>query len=248
MPQFFVKQENVKDNEVLIDNSSDINHIINVLRFKKGDNLVLVSPDGITYFTEIFLINSNTVHTKVIEQFKSDRKLNFNITLAQSILKSAKQDFVIQKATELGVNNIIPFFSKNTVVQIESPKDRINKIKRWQKIAYESSKQCQRINIPDISYIGNLNDVINLNNFDVKLVCSERDTQLSLKEFLRADKTEHKNKNVLIIIGPEGGWDTKEIGLFKNNNISLVTLGNLILRAETAAITAISDVIYEYEL
>lgn len=172
-------------------------------------------------------------------------------------MKSSKQDFVIQKSTELGVNKIIPFFSKNTVVKIESQRDQIQKIKRWQKIAYESSKQCQRADIPDISHIYNLTDLLWLNEFDVKFVCSEKKTQLSLKEYLSMDKEadcqsihiDHAGaKKILIIIGPEGGWDDKEIELFKDKNIPLVSLGKLILRAETASITAISDIIYEYEL
>ena len=247
MAQFFINKENINDDSISITAQSDIRHITNVLRFKKGDNIVLVSSESITYLVEISSINSDVIYTKVIEQFKSDRKLNINITLAQSILKSAKQDVVIQKATELGINTIIPFFSKNSVVRIDNEKDQIHKIQRWQKIAYESSKQCQRVNIPDISHISNLNEVIQLDNFDVKLVCSERDTQYSLKKFLQS-KNETKIKNILIIIGPEGGWDDKEIELFKNKDIPIITLGNLILRAETAAITALSDIIYEYEL
>lgn len=246
MAQFFIKPENIDDNEIFITDSSDINHIINVLRFTKGDEIMLAAPDDIVYNTQIIEIRQNLINTKIIDKYKSNRKLNINITLAQSILKGQKQDIVIQKVVELGVNSIIPFISKNAVVKINSEKEKIQKNKRWQKIAYEAAKQCQRTSIPEISQIVSINELLNLNDFDIKFVCVEKNSKLSIKTFLTANKAKHKN--ILVAIGPEGGWDGGEFKLFKENDFSCVTLGNLILRAETAAITAIANIIYEYEL
>ena len=205
MPQFFIKQENIRPDEILINNLEDIRHILNVLRLSKGDNLILVGGGGIVYNAEIFSIQHGLIHTKVIESYKSDKILSINITLAQSILKSQKQDFVIQKSTEIGVNRIIPFFSKNTVVKIETQQDKSQKIKRWQKIAHESSKQCQRINIPDIDHIGNLAEVIHLSGFDIKFVCSERDTELSLKTFLKEYSNKQEGSEYHDYNWPRGG-------------------------------------------
>jgi len=249
MPQFFISSENIVNNNILITSKNDINHIVNVLRLKKGDKLILTDPGSFIYETEISEIKPNSIETIILDKYEPTRKLNIDITLAQSILKSQKQDIVVQKATELGVNTIIPFISQNTVVKLESEKDKNQKIQRWQKIAYESSKQCQRVTIPEISQIISINELIELNNFDVKLVCAEKDAQFSIKKLLLQNKENIiKNSRILVIIGPEGGWDDKELHLFRSKNITLVSLGNLILRAETASITAISDIIYEYEL
>jgi 16S rRNA (uracil1498-N3)-methyltransferase len=161
------------------------------------------------------------------------------------MLKGPKQEVVIQKATELGVKTVVPFISKNTVIKIHTEKDMLQKKQRWEKIAYESCKQCERFDIPVIQPMNNLNAVLELEGHDLVLACVERDAQQSIKQLLTANP---EIKKILIIIGPEGGWDNKELDLFRSNNIPLVTLGNLILRAETASIQAISDVIYQYEL
>ncbi len=249
MPQFFIKNENVKDNEIFITNQNDIYHITNVIRLKKGDEIVLVSAQqGIVYNCKIMSACKELITTKVIESYKGERKLKNNIVLAQSILKSQKQSIVIQKAAELGVREIMPYISKHTAVKLDSEKDKISKIQRWQKISYEAAKQCKRTGIGRIDKILTLQEVANLKDFDMKLVCSEKKTEHSIKSFLQKFNTKNKVNNILVIIGPEGGFSDEEIELLHNNNISSVTLGNLILRAETAVITAIGNIIYEYEL
>ncbi|MDD3012526.1 MAG: RsmE family RNA methyltransferase [Candidatus Gastranaerophilales bacterium] len=249
MPQFFIQQENIINNTIFVTNKSDINHIHRILRLGKCDKLILSDKNSIIYETEIIRITENSIETRILQSFKSNRILKTNITLAQSILKSVKQDIIIQKATELGVNTIIPLITRNTVVKFANERDKNQKIQRWQKISYEASKQCQRPGIPQINPILSLDELVTLDNYDIKFVCAERDAASSIKEFLSKSKQDNPDiKNILIIIGPEGGWDNKEVALFRENNIAQVTLGNLILRAETAAITAISDVVYEYEL
>jgi 16S rRNA (uracil1498-N3)-methyltransferase len=247
MSRFFISGENIQGNHIFISNKSDIKHITNVLRFVVGDVLILVEEDAAEYKAEILEINPNSIKTEIISKTKSNRKLNLNITLAQSILKSQKQDIVIQKATELGVRTIIPFISRNTVVKMESDKDKNQKIQRWQKIAYESVKQCQRMDIPQINPVISINELMDLNNFDVMIACVERDAESSIKTCLQQNR-DKIGSNILIIIGPEGGWDDKELKLFKERGVAAASLGNMILRAETASIAAISDVIYEYEL
>jgi 16S rRNA (uracil1498-N3)-methyltransferase len=192
------------------------------------------------------------IETKITDKYFSDKKLNTKITLAQSIIKSHKQDFLIQKATELGVGTITPFISKNTVVKFDSEKDKFQKVQRWQKIVYESTKQCQRGDLAEITPILSFNEIVNLNGneFDFKIVCSEKENAFSIKQFLVEKKADILSYpvNILLVIGPEGGWDDKEIQKFAENGFASVTLGKLIYRAETAAIAAVSHIIYEYEL
>lgn len=247
MPQFFVKSENIKEDVILIINPSDIKHIVNVLRLKAGDKLILAAPDDLVYEVQISKIKPDSIETTILEKCESERKLNINIILAQSVLKGPKQDILIQKATELGVRKIIPLTTRNTVVKMASEKDKAQKIQKWQKISCEAAKQCKRIDIPEICPVANLKELLKSDNWGIKIACVEREAKLSIKSFLSRNKHNSK-KNILLIIGPEGGWSDDELKLFNENEIFPVSLGNLILRAETAAITAISDVIYEFEL
>lgn len=247
MPYFFIDKENIKEEKILITNPSDINHIKNVLRHKKKDLLVLHTDDNFVYEAEILSFNDNSIETKITNKYFSDKRLKINITIAQSVIKSQKQDFLVQKATELGVEKIIPFISKNTVVKFDSEKNKLNKVQRWQKIVYESAKQCKRGDLAEISQISTLNEILNLEGYDLKIVCSEREDNFSIKQFLSQHKTSN-NCNILLVIGPEGGWEPEEINKFKEKCFGIVTLGKLIYRAETAAIAAISHIIYECEL
>ena len=151
MPQFFIKKENIiNNNKIEITNPSDINHISRVLRLGKNDELMLIAPDGYVYETQIKSLNKDSIITQILDKYLSNKKLNINITLAQSIIKSQKQDILIQKASELGVRTIIPMISKNTVVKFQHDKDKNSKVQRWQKISYEASKQCKKIEITGI--------------------------------------------------------------------------------------------------
>lgn len=241
MPNFFVDLADTAKNLIFIRKKTDINHILNVLRAVKGDNITLISEDKKVYETVIKSISQDLIECEILSSYVSDRILNINITLAQSIIKSQKQDFLIQKATELGVREIIPFISRNTVVN----PDKSNKIKRWQKIVYESAKQCQRGDLTKISDIIGVKELLKLEGFDLRVLCSEKKADISIKQFLSQNSGK---SNILLIIGPEGGWDDSEIDMFLNAGIKPVTLGKLVYRAETAATAAISQIIYEYEL
>ena len=264
MPHFFVNKENINEKNILITDKSDINHILNVLRYNKKDELILKGPDNKVFEVIIKSIKNaemsscerllpqkeeKFIECEIINTYISDKILKLNITLAQSIVKSQKQDFIIQKATELGVKEIIPFTSKNTVIKFGSDKDKSRKIQRWQKIVYESAKQCQRGDLAKIKEIIDFDKILELDNFDLKVLCSEKKADISIKQFLSENKNNIlQDSNILLIIGPEGGWDDFEINKFLNAGIKPITLGKLVLRAETAAIAAISQVIYEYEM
>lgn len=246
MSSFFVNIKNISSKSALIKNKSDINHIKNVLRCKKGDELVLKSTENGVYNVVIRSIQPNEITCDIVNSYISDRMLKTNITLAQSVIKSQKQDYIIQKATELGVKQIIPFISKNTVVKFDSDKDKAHKVQRWQKIVYESTKQCQRGDIANVNEITTLDEVLKLDGFDLKVLCSEKAANTTLKRFL-SENSVADEANVLVIIGPEGGWDDSEIEKFINAGITPLTLGKLIYRAETAVVAALAQVIYELE-
>lgn len=245
MPQFFIKSEKIKDKNILLEDKNDIKHIKNVLRSKVGDEILFTDENEILYTTKLSDISSQHIIAEILHKEKSIRALKTNITLIQSILKAQAQDFVIQKATELGVKKIQPVISKYTVVKIENQKDNSKKTEKWQKIAFESCKQCERSKAPEILPAINLKESIKL-DFDIKIACVERTAKISLKEFLRKTPC-HTEKKIAVFIGPEGGWSNEELEFFEQNNITKVSLGNMILRAETASISALSGIIYEYE-
>jgi 16S rRNA (uracil1498-N3)-methyltransferase len=246
MQGFFVQAGNISGKSIIITEKSDINHIKNVLRCKKGDGLILKSTENRVFEVVIKSIEQEIINCEIVSSYISDRVLKTNITLAQSIIKSQKQDYIIQKATELGVKRIIPFISRNTVVRFESDKDRAHKLQRWQKIVYESAKQCQRGDIAEVTEISTLDEVLKQDGFDLKVLCSEKAADVSLKKFLK-DNPVAEGANVLVIVGPEGGWDDSEIEKFVKAGITPLTLGKLIYRAETAVVAALAQVIYELE-
>lgn len=242
MPNFFIKGENIKNNEIYITDKTDINHILNVLRAKKKDMIALIGPEEKVYEAAIKKLSPESVECEIVSVYESDKVLNINITLAQSVIKSQKQDFLIQKATELGVKEIIPFVSKNTVAQ---PDNKHHKINRWQRIVYESAKQCQRGDIARINDIITFDELLKLEGFDLKILCSEKKTDITLKQYLKQNPDK---SNILLIIGPEGGWDDLEMKKFLESGLTPITLGKLVYRAETAAAAALAQVIYEYEM
>lgn len=245
MPQFFIKQTNISGKNIEICQKSDIKHITEVLRCKIGDEILFIDDQEILYQANILEFSKDYLKAQIISKEKSIRTLNTDITLIQSIIKSSAQDFVIQKSTELGVKAILPIVSKYTVVKFNNEKDKGKKVEKWQKIAFESCKQCERSKAPEVLPIKTLPEAIAM-DFDIKIACVERTAETSLKDFLRKIKYLPTQK-IAIFIGPEGGWNDLEIELFGKNNIAKVSLGNLILRAETASIAALSGIIYEYE-
>ncbi|KAF0850306.1 Ribosomal RNA small subunit methyltransferase E [Spiroplasma poulsonii] len=149
----------------------------------------------------------------------------------------------MQKATELGVNEIIPFQFKRCVVQLKG-ENNIKKIERWTKICKEASEQSYRNQIPLISNVESDLKVLQKYQSDVNLVCYEKVGQNSqLKDFLHQDFT-----TVTIVIGPEGGFTTEEITVLTANGYNLVSLGQRILRAETAPLAILAMIMYEKEL
>ena len=155
-------------------------------------------------------------------------------------------ELIIQKATELGVKNIIPTDMERCVSKI-SGKDEIKKIERWQKIAEVAAKQSGRDIIPKIENVTKINQICeNINDFDMIIVPYEKEEVYSFKDAIEELKNDKKiNKTIGIVIGPEGGFEYKEIELLKNAGAKIVTLGTRILRTETVALAMASVIMYE---
>ncbi len=241
MPHFLIKSTDVFENKIEIKDKDMYKHIIRVMRMKQNEEILFLDENEIRYEAEINEINHDSFSCIIKKQYKSERKLNLNIYLAQSVLNSDAQVSIIQKATELGVKGIIPLYSENCSVKESTIK---LKIEKWQKIAVESVKQCERADIPKVYEEVKLEDFIENNTTGKKqiIVFAERNTTKNFFQFIREKKID-RNEKILIVIGPEGGFSDREFELFKRNNLPLITLGNLIYRADTAAVAALTTVI-----
>ncbi len=241
MPHFFINSKDIQDKIITISDDSNYQHIVKSLRTTVGENLLLIDENEIEYKTEIKYISKDSIKTEILESHKSRRKLKYNLYLAQSPLRSDAQVTIMEKATELGVAGIYPIYTDNCVLK----KNVIeNKIEKWQNTMYAASKQCERANIPTCFPLSSLDEVVRCRKFDKVIALCERDTEKTLKEYLKENKIK-ENEEVLVIIGPEGGFSDKEFGYFKTHSIPRLSLGDLILKAETAVIVSIGNIVYE---
>lgn len=235
MYNFFVNETERQGNCFII-TESDFNHISNVLRMKTGDE-ILVSCNGKSNLCEIEIF-SDYVKAEIIEEDYHNTNLPIKIHLFQGLPKSDKMELIIQKAVELGVEEITPVEMNRCVVKIEEKKKKSKK-ERWQAIAESAAKQSKRVVIPKV------NDIISYKQFlekaeelSVLLVPYEnKDGMKATKEALSEIKA---GDTVGIIIGPEGGFDEKEIDLVTEKNGKTISLGSRILRTETAAIASVT--------
>lgn len=247
MPKFFVKNEQIKDNEITI-LGEDVKHIANVLRLKKEDEIQICNLDTkMNYIANINEIDKKYVKCKIKKIENTDSETQVNITLYQGLPKADKMEYIIQKNVELGVKKIIPVEMERSIVKFDQ-KTVEKKIERWQKISEVASKQSGRDIIPKIEIPTNIKKICeNINEYDIVLVAYENEEDNTLKTELQKIKRTD-NLKIAIIIGPEGGIDKKEILQLKEVGAKTITLGQRIFRTETASIVVISNIIYELEM
>ena len=243
LPHFFINSDSVKANSILITDKDNYVHIAKSLRARVGETLLLIDENQIQYETTIKNITSNSVETEIEKKYKSHRYLKFDLFLAQAPLRSDAQNSIIEKSTELGVKGVYPVITDNCALSKQVIE---KKIPKWQRIMYEASKQCERAIIPQAYNQITLDRLIENNKFDRVITFCERKTEKSLREFINSNPIK-KGDKILIIIGPEGGFSEKEFKYFEDKKIPMITLGDLILKAETAAIVALGNIIYEFK-
>ncbi len=250
MPKFFVKENQIKNNKIEII-GEDVNHIINVLRMRNGEILKVCNKDtGENYLVKIINAQSNSIICDIQEKINDTAESNISITLYQGLPKFEKMELIIQKNTEVGVNEIVPVVMERTVVKLDE-KQSNKKLERWQKIAEIASKQSQRDRIPKVDNIIKMKfmyEKLNLEEYDAILVAYENEKKTLLKEELKKlQKAEQNEYKIAIIIGPEGGIAEGEIEMLQKIGAKCVSLGKRILRTETAGIIMAGNIFYELE-
>ena len=241
MPHFFINSKSVKDDIISVEDKENYNHIVKSLRTKIGETLLLIDENEMEYTTEIIEIDNKKIVAKIQNKEKSQRDLSYNLYLAQSPLRSDAQITIVEKATELGVRGIYPIYTDNCALKKSVA---IAKLEKWQKIMYEASKQCERANIPKIFDLTSIKELVENGNFDRVIALCERHTNGTLKDYLRGFDVQ-KGENILLIIGPEGGFSKAEFEYMKAKELPMLTLGDLILKAETAVIVTLGNIVYE---
>lgn len=247
MYKFFISQKQI-DGETATITGEDVNHIVNVLRLKQPDKIILCNKDeGKSYISEIMQIEKSYIICKILEMVSETTESNVNIDLFQGLPKSDKMEYIIQKTTEIGVKNIYPVNFERCIVKLDS-KSEAKKIDRWQKIAEVASKQSKRDIIPNINNVINIKNICqNAKKYDIILIAYENEDKITIKDVLKSlDKS--KKINIGIVIGPEGGLSENEVAELMEAGAKSVSLGKRILRTETAPLVMISDIIYEFDL
>lgn len=253
MPKFFVKQEQIKEDKIIIQ-GQDVNHIKKVLRAKIGDEIQICnSKTKENFLCDIEDIKNEDILCKIKQKIEEKVESNVEATIFQGLPKADKMEYIIQKSVELGAYDITPVEMKRCVVKLDE-KDKNKKQLRWQKISEVAAKQCGRDIIPQINKIINIKNLCNLiEKYDIVLVAYENETKNTLKKELKAikeklnlEKDEDKIK-IGIVIGPEGGLENQDVELLKENGAKVITLGRRILRTETVALNVLSIIMYELE-
>ena len=240
--RFIVSNENIKElgNNNICISGEEVKHI-QVLRFNLED---VIHVNDSMY--KIVSMTRDTIELEFKEKAEVIGVPNTNITLYMAFLKGDKMDFVVQKAVELGVSKIVPFFSSNVVVKLDE-KDRVKRQAKLQKIADEACKQCGRTDSVEVSSFVNFKELETNFFFLVKVFFAYEASRESLRVEIN-DAKDKEFKNIGIVIGAEGGFTPNEAQELKEMpNVSVVGLGERILRAETAALNLISIVVYEME-
>jgi len=221
-----------------------LRYIRSVQRMKPGSRLLLFDGLGQEYTA---VITDISVERAIVEIIGKDRApaRPARITLIQALPKAQKMDFIVQKATELGVDEIRPFHSERSIPRLTSEKAHL-KTERWRKISSEAARQCRRSDVPDIAEIQTFSDILKaVEPGAFKMIFWEEESRQGLKELL---KKSSDTRVFSIIVGPEGGLTPEEVEAAKASGFVSVSLGKQILKLETAAVAILAILQYEVGL
>lgn len=245
MYHFFAEPGNICGNDIYID-GEDFNHIKNVLRMKTGEELSV--GDGVTdteYRCHIEEFEEDRVHCRLDFKKEADIELPVKMYLFQGLPKADKMEFIIQKAVELGVYEIIPVATARAVVKLDE-KRAASRVQRWNMIAEAAAKQSKRTRVPKVADVMSFSKALEY--------AADLDTELIPYELSEGfDRTREiidslkEGSSVAVFIGPEGGFDEKEVAQAQKAGAEPVTLGKRILRTETAGMVVASWLVYRFE-
>jgi 16S rRNA (uracil1498-N3)-methyltransferase len=248
MQRYFIPPEQFHEATVTI-TGGDAHHITRVMRAQLGDKVICSNGFNREALVTLTSLEKDTVQADILQELALTNEALIEVWIAQSLPKGDKLETVIQKNTEIGAARFIPFVSERTIVQYDEKK--AGKLQeRWDKIAKEAAEQAHRNRVPEITKPLTWKQTLQLAaQVDLALICYEKESGLQLKQLLcqtfsRDDVTPPSGK-VLLLVGPEGGFSEKEINEAIAAGCHSISLGARILRTETAAMVALTCILYE---
>lgn len=241
MRKFFKDFEYIEEMDTLTIDKEESKHILKVLRHKVGDRFIISNFNEDSFECEIIEASLDKCIVKLLNRVDIRNKSKIDITIFQGYPKGSKLELIVQKLTEIGVKNIVPTLTKRVEVKFSDGKF---KLERLTKIMKEACKQCGISTLPHISTPVKIENIKSLSEYDLILIPYENE-EIGLKQTLRNESLKGI-RNVCIFIGPEGGFEIEEVEYIKKLGGRSVSLGDRILRTETAAIFLSSVLQYEF--
>jgi 16S rRNA (uracil1498-N3)-methyltransferase len=237
MPVFFLPPQLITPPTVTITGDL-LTHVRQSLRMTIGDTLLIGDGQGRRYHTRVTAVTKHALSGSIIETLTEPTGQLPSIILGQALLKGDKMDWVIQKATELGVRTIIPLQTRHSVVQARAERIETQRA-RWQRIALEAAQQSEQWAVAAVKGPQLMAEFLEQRSDSaIRLILLERtDVGLRLADI---DLPRSGEDTIVLLVGPEGGWAAEEIALIGQLSLTPITLGSKILRAETAAISALA--------
>ncbi len=242
--RFFVWPENIAEQLVRIDREQ-ARHIEKVLRLVAGDIVQVFDGQGHEYEICLQGKEDGFLLGEILQELHREVESPLHLSLVQGIAKGDKMDSIIQKAVEIGVEDIYPLFSQYAVVKLE--KERAGKkVERWQTIAREACKQCRRNRVPTVHAPCTFGEMMDMVAGNPTILLYEHEDNNGLKQVLNDNRAElQAGAQLFVMIGPEGGFSPDEIALAREQGVLIAGLGPRILRTETAGLVAASIILYE---
>ena len=247
MQRYFVPRENWQENKVVI-KGDDYHHIVRVMRMKQDEPLVVVDPDGKAAEAIVESFSDDKVICILKRMLHEDVEMPIQVTIAQGIPKGEKWEWILQKGTELGATAFISFQAERSIVKWEERK-LVKKMARWEKIVKEASEQSHRTVIPTIDWTRNWQDFLKVSQeFDYRLFAYEEEAKQTPSVKLHSIfQSIQSGASVLVCIGPEGGFSSKEVIDLQQHDFQSIRLGPRILRTETAPLYVLASLSYYFE-
>jgi 16S rRNA (uracil1498-N3)-methyltransferase len=242
MSRFYVSKESVKGNQILI-SGKEAHHILDVMRLKVSDQIVVFDGTGKEYIGKVKEASRKSLSLEIIKERDAVNQERYGVTLIQAIPKKDKMDYIVEKATELGVGRVIPITTARTIPDWNESK-KAGIVERWQKIAQEAAKQCGRAILPEIGQISTLEEAVrNIDGYNPKLIAALSDKAVKLKDALKNCPP----GNIIAAIGPEGDFTPEEIDFANGAGFKTISLGPRVLKSDTAALALLAMINYEYQ-
>jgi len=229
--------------EILRIEGKEAKHVLSVIRCGCGDEIDVVDGCGTKYRVLIEEVSRDFLEGRILSRTERENEPKCHLTLAQAICRKERMDFLIEKATEIGVSSIIPILTERNLIKVGGVASGKRKIERWRRLAIASMKQSLRTVLPEIQDITHFDQLLSrIKDFDVCLIASLNKDSKSIRE---CEQLKAKLKNLLLIVGPEAGFSEEELTKAKSQGGLPISLGSRRLRTETAGIIFSSLVLHQ---